>query len=167
MQYPSIWERLGAALVDWLLYTAVTFTFTLLWSTFASGNLALLRIVGFLAALFSVALIVAFKVLFEGGSLQATPGKLVFGLIVVDENGGRAPWMRILFRTWPWWIYLLTAITQILLLGFWVSAIIWFALLGLLFTMVMPPGGRCIHDITARLYVVKSAPGLIDFSPGR
>jgi uncharacterized RDD family membrane protein YckC len=161
MQYPRAWERFAAAFVDWLLYSVSTFAFTLLLMTFAFGSIAMQRIIGLLAMLAAALLIIAYKVMFESGRLQATPGKLVFGLKVADANGGRAGWLPVLLRTWPWWVYFITAITQILLVGYWVHAIIWLGLFGLFFTILLPPGGRCLHDVTAGLHVVKAGPGMM------
>jgi uncharacterized RDD family membrane protein YckC len=162
MQYPKAWERFAAALVDWLLYTVFAFAFLLLLVTaFTFGSGAMQRIVGFFAVLLTTLLIIAYKVLFESGRLQATPGKLVFGLKVADASGGRAGWIPALLRTWPWWAYLITAITQILLVPYWVHGIIWLGLLALFFTIVLPPGGRCLHDITAGLHVIKAGPGMM------
>lgn len=162
MQYPKAWERFAAAFIDWLLYATFAFAFLLLLVTaFTFGSVAMQRIVGFFAVLLTTLLIIAYKVLFEAGRLQATPGKLVFGLKVVDAGGGRAGWVPVLLRTWPWWAYLITAITQILLVPYWVHGIIWLGLLGLFVTIVLPPGGRCLHDITAGLHVVKATPGMV------
>lgn len=161
MQYPKAWERLAAAVVDWLLYTVFALAFTGVLSQFILGSLAMQRIIGFIAMLLITLLIIAYKVLFEAGRLQATPGKLVFGLRVVDANGGRAGWVPVLLRTWPWWAYLITALTQILLVGYWVHGIIWLGLLGLFVTIVLPPGGRCLHDITAGLHVIKAGSGMV------
>lgn len=161
MQYPKLWERLGAALIDWLLYAVFAFALAQILLTFAFGSLALLRIVGFVAMVFVTLLIIGYKVLFEAGRFQATPGKLVFGLKVVDGNGGRAGWLTVVLRTWPWWAFFITAITQILLVGYWVNGLIWLALLGLFFTFLLPPGGRCLHDITAGLNVIKAEPGML------
>jgi uncharacterized RDD family membrane protein YckC len=82
-------------------------------------------------------------------------------LKVADANGARAGWLPVLLRTWPWWAYLITAITQILLVGYWVHGIIWLGLAGLFVTILLPPGGRCLHDITAGLHVVKAGPGMM------
>jgi uncharacterized RDD family membrane protein YckC len=161
MQYPKLWERLSAALIDWLLYTVFAFALAQILMTFAGGSLALLRIVGFVAMVLATLLIIGYKVLFEAGRFQATPGKLVFGLKVVDGNGGRAGWLPVALRTWPWWAYFITAITQILLVGYWVNGLIWLGLLGLFFTFLLPPGGRCLHDITAGLNVIKAGPGML------
>ncbi|MBL8662514.1 MAG: RDD family protein [Candidatus Odyssella sp.] len=161
MQYPKAWERFAAAAVDWLLYTVFNFGLILVLTSFAFGSVAMQRIMGFVAMLAAALLIVAYKVLFESGRLQATPGKLVFGLKVVDAGGGRAGWVPVLLRTWPWWAFFITAITQILLVGYWVHGIIWLGLVGLFATIVLPPGGRCLHDITAGLHVVKAGPGMV------
>jgi uncharacterized RDD family membrane protein YckC len=161
MQYPKAWERFAAAFVDWLLYSVFVFAFTLLLMAFAFGSVAMQRILGFFAMLAATFLIIGYKVVFESGRLQATPGKLLFGLKVVDANGARAGWLPVLLRTWPWWVYLITAITQILLVGYWVHGIIWLGLIALFFTILLPPGGRCLHDMTAGLHVVKGGPGMM------
>ncbi len=161
MQYPKARERFAAAFVDWLLYTVFNLAFTGVVAQFIFGSLAMQRILGFFALLLAALLIVAYKVMFEAGRLQATPGKLLFGLKVVDASGGRAGWVPVLLRTWPWWAYFITAITSILLVGYWVHGIIWLGLLGLFVTIILPPGGRCVHDITAGLHVIKAGPGMM------
>jgi len=161
MQYPKAWERLAAAFIDWLLYTVFALAFTGVLSQFILGSVAMQRIIGFFAMLLITLLIIAYKVMFEAGRLQATPGKLVFGLKVVDAGRARAGWVPVLLRTWPWWAYLITAITQILLVGYWVHGIIWLGLVALFVTVVLPPGGRCLHDITAGLHVIKAGPGMV------
>ena len=161
MEYPKFWERLAAALIDWLLYSVFALGFYLLILQFAFSSTTGLRLFGFIALILATLLIAGYKVLFESGRTQATPGKMVFGLKVVDANGGRPGLMPALLRTWPWWTYLIIAITQIMLVGLWVTGLIWLALLGVLCTYLLPPGGRCVHDITAGLYVVKDGPGLI------
>ena len=161
MEYPKFHERLGAAVIDWLLYTVFAMGFALVMTQFAFGGGTGLRLMGFLGMLLITLIIVGYKVMFEGGRLQATPGKLVFGLKVVDPNGGRPTWMQALLRTWPWWAYLILAVTAVLLVSYWVQGLIWLGLLGVLCTYLLPPGGRCLHDLTAGLYVVKDGPGLI------
>lgn len=161
MQYPKLWERLAAAFVDWLLYTVFNLAFTEVLRQFIFGAVALERIIGFFAMLATTLIVIVYKVMFESGRLQATPGKLVFGLKVVDADGTRAGWLPVLLRTWPWWIFFVTALTQILLVGYWVHAIIWLGLLGLFFTVLLPPGGRCLQDVTAGLHVIKAGPGMM------
>jgi uncharacterized RDD family membrane protein YckC len=162
MQYPKAWERFAAAFIDWLIYAVfiITFVSTLL-VVLAFSSAALIRIVGFFAVVAATLIVIAYKVMFESGVLQATPGKLAFGLRVVDANGARAGWLPALLRTWPWWVYLITALTQILLVGYWVHGIIWLGLAGLFFTVFLPPGGRCLHDITAGLHVIKANGGMM------
>jgi uncharacterized RDD family membrane protein YckC len=161
MQYPKIWERFAAAFIDWLLYTVFNLALTGVMSQFIFGSTAMQRVIGLFAMLAATIVIVAYKFMFESGRLQATPGKLVFGLKVVDANGARAGGLPVLLRSWPWWAYLITAITQILLVGYWVHAVVWLGLLGLFFTFLLPPGGRCLHDLTAGLHVVKAGPGMM------
>ena len=115
----------------------------------------------FIAALISTALVVGYKVFFESGQWQATPGKMVFGLKVVDEGGQRAPIQQVLMRTWPWWLNLLGALGALLLIGTALNLLIALAIIGIFCTFFMPPGGRCIHDTTAKMYVIKAGPGMI------
>jgi uncharacterized RDD family membrane protein YckC len=125
------------------------------------GSVTAIRILGFIAALISTALVVGYKVFFESGPWQATPGKMVFGLKVVDESGQRAPVQQVLMRTWPWWLNLLGAIGALLLIGTVLNLLIALAIIGIFCTFFMPPGGRCIHDTTAKMYVIKAGPGML------
>ena len=161
MQYPRAWERFAAALIDWLIYSVFNFAFILLFMTFTFGSAAMQRILGFLVMLICTFLTIGYKIVFESGRLQATPGKLVFGLKVADAGGARAGWFPVLLRTWPWWVFLITALTQIFLVGYWVHGIIWLGLFALFFTIFLPPGGRCLHDMTAGLHVIKAGPGMM------
>lgn len=161
MQYPKAWERFAAAVIDWLLYTVFNIALLGVLLQFAFSSIAMQRVMGLLAMLLTTLVIIAYKVMFEAGRLQATPGKLVFGLKVADANGARAGWVPVLLRTWPWWVYFITVFTQVFLVGYWVHGIIWLGLVGLFFTILLPPGGRCLHDITAGLHVVKGGPGMM------
>src|SRR5262249_1165885 len=109
----------------------------------------------------NIALFIGYKVFFEGGQWQATPGKMVLGLKAVDEGGQRAPMQQVLLRTWPWWLHLLSALGVLIgamgILGFLVAL----AMIGIFCTFFMPPGGRCIHDSTAKMYIIKAGPGMI------
>jgi hypothetical protein len=69
--------------------------------------------------------------------------------------------MQVLMRTWPWWINLLSALGALLLAGWIFSLLIALAIIGIFCSFFMPPGGRCLHDTTARMYVIKAGPGLI------
>jgi hypothetical protein len=82
-------------------------------------------------------------------------------LKVVDESGQRAPVQQVLMRTWPWWLNLLGAIGALLLIGTVLNILIVLAIIAIFCTFFMPPGGRCIHDTTAKMYVIKAGPGML------
>jgi len=160
MQYPQWWERLVAGIIDGIIMAIVVLIIAAIFGLMAGSSLTALRILGFIAVLINVALIVGYKVFFESGQWQATPGKMVFGLKVVDESGQRAPVQQVFLRTWPWWIYLLSALGALLLIGLVLNILIVLAIIGIFCTFFMPPGGRCIHDTTAKMYVIKAGPGM-------
>jgi uncharacterized RDD family membrane protein YckC len=159
MQYPQWWERLLAGLIDGIIMAVVVLIISFILVALGGSSLTAIRILGFIAALINTALIVGYKVFFEGGQWQATPGKMAFGLQVVDESGQRAPIKQVLMRTWPWWINLLGALGALLLIGWALNLLIAIAVIGIFCTFFMPPGGRCIHDTTAKMYVIKTGPG--------
>ena len=161
MKYPQWWERLVAGIIDGVIMAIVTILISTILIAIGGGSLSAIRILGFFAAVLNTALIVGYKVFFESGQWQATPGKMVFGLKVVDENGQRGPLMQVLMRTWPWWVNLLGALAALLLIGWVINFLIALAIIGVFCTFFMPPGGRCLHDTTARMYVIKAGPGLI------
>lgn len=160
MQYPQWWERLVAGIIDGVIMAIVVFVIAAIFGMLAGSSITALRLLGFIAVLINTALIVGYKVFFESGKWQATPGKMVFGLQVVDESGQRAPLMQVLLRTWPWWLNLLGALGALLLIGTVLNLLIALAIIGIFCTFFMPPGGRCIHDTTAKMYVIKTGPGL-------
>jgi len=161
MQYPQWWERLVAGLIDGIIMAIVVFLISFILVAIGGGSMTAIRILGFIAALISTALVVGYKVFFESGPWQATPGKMVFGLKVVDESGQRAPIQQVFMRTWPWWLNLLGALGALLLIGTPINLLIMLAIIGIFCTFFMPPGGRCIHDTTAKMYVIKAGPGMI------
>lgn len=85
---------------------------------------------------------VAYFVGFEGSAKQATPGKMAFGLIVTDEQGGRISHMRALGR---YVAKFLSAI--ILMIGFIMVA----------FT----DKKQGLHDLLASTFVVYGEPGMV------
>ena len=161
MQYPQWWERLVAGIIDGVIMAIVVIIISTILVAIGGGSLTAIRILGFIAALISTALVVGYKVFFESGTWQATPGKMVFGLKVVDEGGQRAPLQQVLMRTWPWWLNLLGALGALLLIGMVLNILIAIAIIAIFCTFFMPPGGRCIHDTTAKMYVIKAGPGMI------
>lgn len=161
MQYPQWWERLVAGIIDGIIMAIVVFLISFILIAIGGGSLTAIRILGFIAALISTALVVGYKVFFESGTWQATPGKMVFGLKVVDEGGQRGPIKQVFMRTWPWWLNLLGALGALLLIGTALNLLIALAIIGIFCTFFMPPGGRCIHDTTAKMYVIKAGPGML------
>jgi uncharacterized RDD family membrane protein YckC len=160
MQYPQWWERLVAGIIDGVIMAIVVIIISFIFVALGGSSGTAIRILGFIAGLISTALVVGYKVFFESGTWQATPGKMVFGLKVVDESGQRAPIQQVLMRTWPWWLNLLGALGALLLIGTVLNLLIALAIIGIFCTFFMPPGGRCIHDTTAKMYVIKSGPGM-------
>jgi uncharacterized RDD family membrane protein YckC len=155
MQYPQWWERLLAGIIDGVIMAVVAGIIYSLF--FAIGGWVL----GFLAWLINAALFVAYKVFFESGPWQATPGKMVFGLKAVDESGARAAVQQALVRTWPWWLNAINAIGALIGIVGILSFLVTLAIVAIFCTFFMPPGGRCIHDTTAGMYVIKAGPGLV------
>jgi len=160
MQYPQWWERLVAGIIDGVIMAIVVIIISFILVALGGTSGTAIRILGFIAGLISTALVVGYKVFFESGTWQATPGKMVFGLKVVDEGGQRAPVQQALMRTWPWWLNLLGALGALLLIGTVLNLLIALAIIGIFCTFFMPPGGRCIHDTTAKMYVIKAGAGM-------
>jgi len=160
MQYPQWWERLVAGIIDGVIMAIVVIIISFILVALGGTSGTAIRILGFIAGLISTALVVGYKVFFESGTWQATPGKMVFGLKVVDEGGQRAPVQQVLMRTWPWWLNLLGALGALLLIGTVLNLLIALAIIGIFCTFFMPPGGRCIHDTTAKMYVIKAGAGM-------
>jgi len=101
MTYPQWWERLVAALIDGIILAIISFIIASILIAIAGYNLTMIRIMGLIAALINTAIFVGYKVFFESGTWQATPGKMVFGLKVVTDGGNRASVQEALMRTWP------------------------------------------------------------------
>ncbi len=91
-------RRLAAAVVDGLAVGAVTGV-----TLVAAGQApAALMAPGTLVLLGAVAMF--YRVLTEGGSLAATPGKRLLGLRVRPPAGGRLDFAVAALRGWPWWL---------------------------------------------------------------
>lgn len=161
MNYPEWWQRFVAAIIDGIIMAVVIFIVNAVFSAIAGWDLGALRIMLFIAAVVNTALIVAYKVFFESGTWQATPGKMVFGLQVVDDAGGRLTLQRAFMRTWPWWLNLLNIVGGLLLTNI-IGLLVALAIIGIFFTFFMDPLGRCIHDQTANAHVVKTGKGMVN-----
>lgn len=159
MKYPEWWQRLLAAIIDGVILAVVIYIVQTIFVSFGATSMSGLRILLLIAAIANVAIVVAYKVVFEGSNLQATPGKMVFGLKVGSKAVKREPYQKVFLRTWPWWCSLLNIVGALLLtnvIGIHVALV----LIAIFFTFFMPPVGRCIHDKTADLHVVKAGKGV-------
>lgn len=97
----------------------------------------------------------AYKTLFEGSRLMATPGKLALGIRVMTAEGIPAPWPRALLRTWPWWLGAVG--TTLAAFGIWglegIADLLRLVAVGMIpFT----PRKQGLHDFMARAYVVRA-----------
>lgn len=163
MTYPQWWERLVAGIIDGVILVVATLIIGLVFRAIAGASPTFLAIMTVLATLINFAIIVAYKVLMESSKLQATVGKIVFGLKLTDDSGGRVPMMQALMRTWPWWIQLITILAAFsVTLGTLLSLLVVVGMILVFCTFFMAPVGRCIHDQTANCHVIKAGKGLID-----
>ncbi len=160
MTYPQWWERLVAAIIDGVILAIVAYIIQSILLSFAGFDLTMWRILGLISVIISVAIVVTYKVLFEAGTWQATPGKMVFGLKVVTDSSGRASQKEALMRTWPWWLGLLNIIGALLVTNL-IGLLIALAIIAIFFTFFMAPVGRCIHDQTANMHVTKAGKGMV------
>ena len=161
MQAPQWWERLVAAIIDGLVLLIPAVVINLVFGLLMGSSLILNVLIGLFASLIIVAGVVAYKVLLEGGPKQATVGKMVFGLQVVNLDGGAPNRMQVIVRTWPWWLGLLNIFMPIPVLGILIAILVLAAFVGVFVTIVLSPHGQGIHDKTANCYVIKSSAGLI------
>ncbi len=156
MKYPEWWERLVAAIIDGLIFAVVSWVLTMILVGMGGG-------VGIvLATLITTALMIAYKVIFESSEGGATPGKMVFGLRVVDNNGKRVSQQQALMRTWPWWFNLIVVLGIIswTLVGT-LQLIFSIAIILIFCSFFIDPKGRCLHDQTADCNVIKVGKGMI------
>jgi uncharacterized RDD family membrane protein YckC len=155
MTYPEWWQRFLAALIDGVIFIIIALIINAIFV--AIGGYYLLIV----AALINTVLFVAYKVIFEGGPLQATPGKMCFGLKLVNDQSARVSQQQAFMRTWPWWLYLLTLLGAIApALGTILSLLVLIAVIVIFATFFMDPVGRCIHDQTAQCHVIKAGKGM-------
>ncbi len=156
MTYPQWWERLVAGIVDGVILAVVQIILAFIFIA-AAGPIA----GGLVAMLLTTAIVVGYKVFFESGTWQATPGKMAFGLKVSDATGARAPMQQVFMRTWPWWLGLIQILGYLLFLPTVFSVLLLLAYIAIFVTFFVDPQGRCIHDKTANLHVIKAGKGMI------
>ena len=100
MNYASFWKRTAAYLIDWFIFSVisfvVSFVLALLASVVRSTSTGLLSTL--VSLCLSVAIYVAYYVWPESSSWQATIGKKIFGLRVTDQDGQQISFLRSLGR---------------------------------------------------------------------
>ena len=162
MTKPQWWERVLAAVVDGLVLMIPIIIIWVIFGLLMGGNMAINIIITLFASLIITAGIVAYKVVLESGPRQATIGKMVFGLQVVDAEGGqRVPMQQALIRTWPWWLGLANFLSPVPVLGILISLAILGVWIALLVLFIMDPNGQSIHDKMARCMVMKTGKGMV------
>jgi len=138
MEYGGFWIRVVAYIIDGVILALVTVPLAFLLGDSPFDPEASTGISDVLNLVVGIAYFVGF----EGSAKQATPGKMVFGLIVTDEQGGRISHMRALGR---YFAKILSAI--ILMIGFIMVA----------FTEKK----QGLHDLLASTFVVHGEPGMV------
>lgn len=138
MQYGGFWIRVVAYLIDAIILFVVSLPIALVLGepivdTSGTRGYRVTDMLGLIIA-------VAFFAGFESSTYQATPGKMAFGLIVTDANGGRITPGRAIGR---YFAKFLSAL--ILLIGFIMVA----------FT----DRKQGLHDLVASTFVMKGTPG--------
>ncbi|MBP0444988.1 RDD family protein [Roseomonas sp. SSH11] len=134
VELAGFWVRVGAQLIDaaWMLPLGMALV---LLGELARGGQELSPGADLLLQLISALIILLFW-----ATRQATPGKMLFRLRVVDaETGGMPPWPRLVLRYFG---YILSGLP--LGLGY--------------FWMLWDPRRQCWHDRLARTLVVQDPP---------
>jgi uncharacterized RDD family membrane protein YckC len=83
-----------------------------------------------------LAIIALYHAAFEAGPRQATPGKMLFGLFVADQNGQRISWRRGLGRGFGRLVSIMTCF-----IGFFVA--------------LLAPRNQALHDMMAHTLVLE------------
>ena len=158
MKAPQWWERLVAAIIDGLILGVPAFLIYFVFAVASGRSWIAYVLLNLFATLIVTAGMVAYRVLLEASPRQATPGKIVFGLKVVNESGGAVTKMQALIRSAPWWLMLLTVFSPVPILGILIGVLVLLAFIGVFVSCVLSPDGAGIHD---RARVIKAGPGMI------
>jgi uncharacterized RDD family membrane protein YckC/Tfp pilus assembly major pilin PilA len=102
--YGGFWRRVGASFIDSLILYAVMFVVILAMAIGETGNEADSAAAGLWAVLASNVFAWLYSVLLESSSLQATLGKMAFGIRVTDFDGQRIGFGRATGRYFAKWI---------------------------------------------------------------
>lgn len=120
MQYAGFWMRFLAYVIDGMILSALNLILTIIFGR----NIAM-----------TIALVWLYFAKFESSQHEATPGKLILGIKVVDEDGRRISFAKATIR------YFAKFISGFLLfIGFILIAV--------------HPRKQGLHDLIAKTYVV-------------
>ncbi len=108
VQYAGFWRRFGAAVLDWLILSAVNTVIEMIFvaagildlnfeSTSDSANVNFGPAVWGVSALGFIIMVLYFAIM-ESSSKQGTLGKMVLGIVVTDAGGNRISFGRALGR---------------------------------------------------------------------
>ncbi|MEL7197663.1 MAG: RDD family protein [Pseudomonadota bacterium] len=148
MDYAGFWIRFVAYIIDYVVMMIFQFIVFAIVGVSAFGATSLdpaagdvfATTVGVIAYLVIVLAGVAYFVIMESSSKQATIGKMALGLIVTDENGGRITWLRALGRYFAKILSALIMLIGYIMIGFTEEK-------------------TGLHDIICTTRVVKGKPG--------
>ena len=162
MSKPIWWERVLAAVIDGLVLMIPIIVIWVIFGLLMGSSLALNLLVMLFAMLIITAGVVAYKVVMEAGPKQATIGKMVLGLQLVDaSSGARVPMQQALIRTWPWWLGLVNFLSPVPILGVLISLALLGVWVALIVLFAMDANGQSIHDKMANCMVAKTGKGMI------
>jgi uncharacterized RDD family membrane protein YckC/Tfp pilus assembly major pilin PilA len=102
--YGGFWRRVGASFIDSLILYVVIFVVILAVASNETGNEADSEAAGLWVVLASNVFAWLYSVLLESSSLQATLGKMAFGIRVTDLDGQRIGFGRATGRYFAKWI---------------------------------------------------------------
>jgi uncharacterized RDD family membrane protein YckC len=122
LKYTGFWKRVGAQLVDGLIINSCVGIGTFLVDQVFMLNLRTGDVFNLISPLFIIfkvwyglgywCILLFYEVIFNGSVLQATPGKLLLNMKIVDKEGNRIAYLRSLMR------FISKFISGILAIGF-------------------------------------------------
>lgn len=108
MQYSGFWQRVAAQLIDGIIIDIFVSIGTFLVDQVFIFNMSIGYLFNSIDPIFLVfktwymlgywCILLSYEVLFIGSVLEATPGKLMIGIKVVDKHGDRISYLRSLGR---------------------------------------------------------------------
>ena len=144
--YIGFWKRFGAYLIDYLILSAGTVVFLIVWVVIA-GQLdeklsemsinedTKSNIIGGVGVVLLLSISWLYYAIFESSKFRATIGKMAIGVIVVDRNSERISFARASLRYWCKIISIIPLFFGYIMAGF-------------------TPKKQALHDMISNTYVV-------------